>query len=138
MASLTVHPDRLLPADPGTRTLARRLYQAVRDLPIVSPHGHVDTAILVDDEPFPVPARRGRPADAGGCRPLPRPREPLHPARPLRDAAAARGRREPGPAGRGRGTAPRGAGPGGVAALVCELAPAARHAGAVLVRQRAG
>jgi len=56
MATLTVHPDRLLPADPETRTLARRLYQAVRDLPIVSPHGHVDPAILVEDEPFPDPA----------------------------------------------------------------------------------
>ena len=26
MASLTVHPDRLLPTEPGVRDLARRLY----------------------------------------------------------------------------------------------------------------
>jgi len=56
MATLTVHPDRLLPADPETRTVARRLYAAVRDLPIVSPHGHVDPRILVDDEAFADPA----------------------------------------------------------------------------------
>jgi glucuronate isomerase len=52
MAALTPHPDRLLPADPGVRPLARRLYEAVRDLPIVSPHGHVDPRILRDDTPF--------------------------------------------------------------------------------------
>ncbi|WP_433729711.1 glucuronate isomerase [Actinoplanes sp. CA-051413] len=52
MATLTVHPDRLLPADPGVRDLARRLYTAVRDLPIVSPHGHVDPRILLEDTPF--------------------------------------------------------------------------------------
>src|SRR5690348_11040199 len=52
MATLTVHPDRLLPTEPGVRDVARRLYAAVRDLPIVSPHGHVDPRILLDDTPF--------------------------------------------------------------------------------------
>lgn len=52
MAALTLHPDRLLPADPGVRELARRLYAAVAELPIVSPHGHVDPRLLLDDEPF--------------------------------------------------------------------------------------
>jgi glucuronate isomerase len=52
MATLTVHPDRLLPTEPGERGIARRLYAAVRDLPIVSPHGHVDPRILLDDTPF--------------------------------------------------------------------------------------
>jgi glucuronate isomerase len=56
MAPLTVHPDRLLPAEPEVRTIARRLYDAVRELPIVSPHGHVDPQILVDDAPFADPA----------------------------------------------------------------------------------
>lgn len=41
---LLLNPDRLLPADPGTRSIARELYQAVRNLPIVSPHGHTDPA----------------------------------------------------------------------------------------------
>jgi glucuronate isomerase len=46
------HPDRLLPADPAVRPIARRLYETVRDLPIISPHGHVDPRILLDDTPF--------------------------------------------------------------------------------------
>jgi len=45
-------PDRLLPADPGTRDVARALYRSVEALPIISPHGHVDPAILVEDTPF--------------------------------------------------------------------------------------
>lgn len=55
-APLTPHPDRLLPADPGVRAIARRLYAEVRDLPILSPHGHVDPQLLVDDKPFTDPA----------------------------------------------------------------------------------
>ena len=55
-ASLELHPDRLLPAEPGVRAIARRLYEAVRALPIVSPHGHVDPRLLLDDEPFADPA----------------------------------------------------------------------------------
>ena len=41
---LRLHPDRLFPADPETRAMARRLYAGIRDLPIVSPHGHTDPA----------------------------------------------------------------------------------------------
>jgi glucuronate isomerase len=52
MADLRLHPDRLLPAEPQVREIARRLYTAVRDLPIVSPHGHVDPRLLLDDTPF--------------------------------------------------------------------------------------
>jgi glucuronate isomerase len=52
MATLTVHPDRLLPVEPSAREIARRLYAAVRQLPIISPHGHVDPRILLDDAPF--------------------------------------------------------------------------------------
>jgi len=53
---LTLHPDRLLPPEPGVRAIARRLYEAVRDLPVISPHGHVDPRLLVDDRPFGDPA----------------------------------------------------------------------------------
>jgi glucuronate isomerase len=53
---LVQHPDRLLPPDPGVRRIARRLYDAVRALPIVSPHSHVDARLLADDVPFPDPA----------------------------------------------------------------------------------
>ena len=41
---LLLHPDRLLPADPAIRSVARALYEQVRSLPIVSPHGHTDPA----------------------------------------------------------------------------------------------
>ncbi len=39
---MLLHPDRLFPADPATRTLARTLYATVEHAPIVSPHGHTD------------------------------------------------------------------------------------------------
>ena len=41
---LRLNPDRLFPADPTTRAVARRLYERIKDLPIVSPHGHTDPA----------------------------------------------------------------------------------------------
>jgi glucuronate isomerase len=53
---LQLHPDRLLPADPGTREIARRIHEEVRDLPLICPHGHVDPRILLQDEPFADPA----------------------------------------------------------------------------------
>ncbi len=52
-----LHDDRLLPRDPDTRALARRLYATVRDLPIVSPHGHTDPSWYARNEPFPDPAQ---------------------------------------------------------------------------------
>jgi glucuronate isomerase len=54
-ASIAAHPDRLFPADPGTRSIARSLHGLVADLPVVSPHGHVDARILADNVPFPDP-----------------------------------------------------------------------------------
>lgn len=53
--SHSVHPDRLLPADPGTRDIARRLLANVEDLPIISPHGHLDPAMFTTDAAFPDP-----------------------------------------------------------------------------------
>ncbi|CCM78009.1 glucuronate isomerase [Rhizobium mesoamericanum] len=47
-----LHPDRLFPADPATRAIARELYETVRALPIVSPHGHTEPSWFADDEPF--------------------------------------------------------------------------------------
>ena len=48
--------DRLLPADPATRSVARSLYERVSSAPIVSPHGHVPVEWLVDDRRFADPA----------------------------------------------------------------------------------
>ncbi|KNG93378.1 glucuronate isomerase [Pseudaestuariivita atlantica] len=47
-----LNPDRLFPADPATRTVARALYDAVRDLPLVCPHGHTDPAWWGTDPAF--------------------------------------------------------------------------------------
>jgi len=52
MIPLDLHPDRLFPAERGSRDLARRLYATVKDLPIVSPHGHTDPQWYADDTPF--------------------------------------------------------------------------------------
>ncbi|MFV2019572.1 glucuronate isomerase [Micromonospora sp. LOL_023] len=49
--------DQLFPAEPRHRAIAQELYAYARPLPIISPHGHVDPALLADDEPFPDPAR---------------------------------------------------------------------------------
>jgi glucuronate isomerase len=51
-----LHEDRHFDADPIVRRYARALYDETRALPIVSPHGHVDPAILASDEPFKDPA----------------------------------------------------------------------------------
>ena len=49
---LMLDPDRLFPADPGTRAVARELYEAIKGLPIVSPHGHTDPAWFANNEPW--------------------------------------------------------------------------------------
>lgn len=49
-------PDRLLPADPRTREVARALYERVAAAPIISPHGHVSVDWLANDTPFTDPA----------------------------------------------------------------------------------
>src|SRR5919112_2676487 len=42
----TPSPDRLFAADPARRSLARDLYDGVRGLPLVYPHGHVPPKLL--------------------------------------------------------------------------------------------
>jgi glucuronate isomerase len=54
---MLIHEDRLFPADPSTRAVARRLYDHVSALPIVSPHGHTDPRWYAEDRPFADPAR---------------------------------------------------------------------------------
>ncbi|MBY0613067.1 MAG: glucuronate isomerase [Beijerinckiaceae bacterium] len=51
-----LHEDRLFPAETKAREVARRLYAEVKDLPIVSPHGHTDPRWYAEDKPFPDPA----------------------------------------------------------------------------------
>jgi glucuronate isomerase len=49
--------DPIFAVDPRQAQIARELHEAVRDLPLLCPHGHVDPRILADDEPFGDPAR---------------------------------------------------------------------------------
>jgi glucuronate isomerase len=55
-ATSLISDDRLFPADPTERAIAKRLYAGVRKLPIVSPHGHTNPAWFADNEPFPDPS----------------------------------------------------------------------------------
>jgi glucuronate isomerase len=52
-----VTTDLLLPAEPRVREIARELYGHARDLPLISPHGHIDPSLLAEDRPFGDPAR---------------------------------------------------------------------------------
>ena len=49
--------DRLFPLEGRARDLAHDLYAGIRDLPIVSPHGHTDPRWFAEDRPFPDPAQ---------------------------------------------------------------------------------
>lgn len=49
-------PDRLFPVDAGLRSRTRDLYDSVKDLPIISPHGHCDPRWFAEDKRFPNPA----------------------------------------------------------------------------------
>jgi glucuronate isomerase len=49
---LILHAERLMPANADVRAIAIRLYRSVKDLPIVSPHGHTDPAWFANNQPF--------------------------------------------------------------------------------------
>ena len=56
MGAVTIlHEDRLFPSEPTTRAIARRLYATVRNLPLVSPHGHTEARWFAENEAFPNP-----------------------------------------------------------------------------------
>ena len=52
----SLHSDRLFSSDDSIRTIARALYQEIRHLPIVSPHGHTDPAWFANNTAFGNPA----------------------------------------------------------------------------------
>jgi glucuronate isomerase len=54
---MLIAEDRLFPSDPGTREIARMLYQTVRGLPILSPHGHTQASWFVENKAFTDPAK---------------------------------------------------------------------------------
>ncbi|RJL06630.1 glucuronate isomerase [Paracoccus aestuarii] len=49
--------DRLFPLEAQSRDIARALYAQIRDMPILSPHGHTDPRWFAEDQAFPDPAQ---------------------------------------------------------------------------------
>ncbi|MGV8952123.1 MAG: glucuronate isomerase [Cypionkella sp.] len=49
--------NRLFPIEPQARALARGLYDGIKALPIVSPHGHTDPRWFAENAAFPDPAQ---------------------------------------------------------------------------------
>ena len=56
MNAMLLHEDRLFPSESSALKVAHSLYAHIRDLPIVSPHGHTQAAWFAGNEPFPDPA----------------------------------------------------------------------------------
>ena len=52
---LELNDDRFFDSDPTIRKIARTLYEGVKDLPIVGPHGHVDPSMFAENTSFPDP-----------------------------------------------------------------------------------
>ncbi|MFZ1289968.1 MAG: glucuronate isomerase [Melioribacteraceae bacterium] len=52
MSEFILNEDRFFDANQSIRNIARELYQEVKNYPIVSPHGHVEPKIFVENKPF--------------------------------------------------------------------------------------
>lgn len=46
---INLSPDRFFSSEPMQRKIARTLYETVKDLPLICPHGHVDPAMFADE-----------------------------------------------------------------------------------------
>ena len=55
MAEYQVHEDRFFSPVTSIRNHAKEIYSSIKDLPIISPHGHVDSSIFAENKPFPNP-----------------------------------------------------------------------------------
>jgi glucuronate isomerase len=53
---MLLHEDRLFPAEASALKFARALYAHVKNLPIISPHGHTNASWFALNGPFPDPA----------------------------------------------------------------------------------
>ena len=53
---MTLDAHRLFPSDPRLRAIAAELFELTQALPIISPHGHVDPTMLLDNLAFSDPA----------------------------------------------------------------------------------
>ncbi len=53
---MMMHEQRLFPTEAKARTIAAKLYETVRHMPILSPHGHTDPRWFAENKAFPDPA----------------------------------------------------------------------------------
>jgi glucuronate isomerase len=56
MNVMLLDDDRLFPSEASARKIARSLYERIRNLPIVSPHGHTQASWFAENKAFPDPA----------------------------------------------------------------------------------
>ncbi len=56
MQQTLLNEFRFFDPEPTVRKIAYELYAGVKDLPIISPHGHVEPKLLAENKPFPDPA----------------------------------------------------------------------------------
>ena len=54
---MILNEDRFFDADPKVRKIAWEIYESIKNLPIISPHGHVDPVIFAENKPFPNPTQ---------------------------------------------------------------------------------
>lgn len=57
MEEVILDPDRFFDPNPTIRKIAREIYESIQNMPIISPHGHVDPSILSENKPFPNPTQ---------------------------------------------------------------------------------
>jgi glucuronate isomerase len=57
MEQYNLNENRYFSSDSTVRNFARQIYESIKNLPIISPHGHVDPQIFVDNKPFPNPTQ---------------------------------------------------------------------------------
>lgn len=55
MSEHVLNEDRFFNPNPAIRKIAEEIYDSIKDLPIISPHGHVDPTIFAENKPFPNP-----------------------------------------------------------------------------------
>ncbi len=56
MNVMLLNEDRLFPSESSALKITRSLYAHIRNLPILSPHGHTQASWFASNEPFPDPA----------------------------------------------------------------------------------
>lgn len=57
MEKFYLHEDRFFSPNTEIRKFAREIYSTIKDMPIISPHGHVDISMFVENKPFPNPTK---------------------------------------------------------------------------------